>query len=153
MKRAQGSKNVEPIVCLNPVKGLWRVRMDITETDDGAEWLEHDFDHRPTANELRRLYDEYTNSQVKDKILNGMTYDGTRIYLSDENQRNFLSAFFVPAEFKVGEDDEGNAVYKKFTILTKLTAFKTAVFTHIQQCLKEGWEKKDGFDVRPYLRE
>ncbi len=153
MKRAEGSINVEPIVCLNPVKGLWRVRLAITETEAGAEWYEHDFDHRPTADEIRALFVGLVNEKVQQSILTGMTYEGMPVWLSEENQLNFRSTPTVPVRFKLGENPDGTPVYHTFTTQKELTAFNKAVADHIATCLNEGWTEKDAFDVEPYLRE
>ena len=153
MKHAEGGRNPEPIVCLNPVKGLWRVRLAITETENGAEWMEHDFDHRPTADEVRSLFVELVNERVQQSILTGMTYEGQPVWLSEENQLNFRSAPTVPVRFKLGENPDGTPVYHTFTTQKELTAFNKAVADHIAACLNEGWNEKDAFDVEPYLRE
>lgn len=153
MKRAEGGKNPEPIVCLNPVKGLWRVRLAITETENGAEWMEHDFDHRPTADEIKALFVGLVNERVQQSILTGFTYGDKPVWLSEENQLNFRSAPTVPVRFKLGENIDGTPVYHTFTTQKELTAFNKAVADHIAACLNEGWNEKDAFDVEPYLRE
>ena len=153
MKRAEGSINVEPIVCLNPVKGIWRVRLAITETETGAEWYEHDFSHRPTADEVRSLFVQMVNERVQQSILTGMTYEGMPVWLSEENQLNFRSTPTVPVRFKLGETEDGSPVYHTFNTQKELTAFNKAVADHIATCLNEGWTEKDAFDVEPYLRE
>ena len=153
MKRAEGGRNPEPIVCLNPVKGLWRVRLAITETEDGAEWMEHDFDHRPIADEVRSLFVELVNERVQQSILTGFVYEGCPVYLSMENQVTFRNSMTCPVRLKLGEAADGSPVYYEFTSASKLTAFQKAVGNYIQQCLDEGWTEKDAFDVEPYLRE
>ena len=153
MKRAEGGKNPEPIVCLNPVKGMWRVRLAITETENGAEWMEHDFDHRPTADEIHALYVELVNDEVHQRILTGFVYEGRPVYLSMENQVTFRNSMTCPVRLKLGEEADGTPVYYEFTSSSKLTAFQKAVGNHVKECLNEGWKKKDAFDVEPYLRE
>ena len=96
MKRAEGSKDVAPIVCLNPRRGTWRVRLAITETEDGAEWMEEDFDHRPTADEIKALFVGLVNERVQQSILTGFTYGDKPVWLSEENQLNFRSMPTVP---------------------------------------------------------
>lgn len=153
MKRAEGGRNPEPIVCLNPVKGLWRVRLAITETEDGAECMEHDFDHRPTADEVRSLFVELVNERVRQSILTGFVYEGCPVYLSMENQVTFRNSMTCPVRLKLCEAADGSPVYYEFTSASKLTAFQKAVGNHVQRCLDEGWVEKDAFDVEPYLRE
>ena len=153
MKRAEGTRDVAPIECLNPRKGTWRVRLAITETEDGAEWMEQDFDHRPTADEVRTLFVELVNEKVQQSILTGFTYEDHPVWLSTENQLNFRSAPTVPVRFKLGEEEDGSPVYHTFTTQKELTAFNKAVADHIAACLNDGWTRKDAFDVGPYLRE
>lgn len=153
MKRAEGTPNAEPIVCLNPIRGTWRVRLGITPTETGAEWMEEDFDHRPTADEIRALFVELVNEKVQQSILTGMVYNDMPVWLSEENQLNFRSTPTVPVRFKLGEAEDGSPVYHTFTTQKELTAFNKAVADHIAACLNEGWTEKDCFDVEPYLRE
>lgn len=141
------------IECLNPRRGTWRVRLDVSETEEGAEWMEHDFDHRPTADEVRSLYVELVNSEVQQRILSGATFEGKPVWLSTENQLNFRSAPTVPVRFKMGEEPDGSPVYHTFTTQEELEAFNKAVADYIATCLNDGWARKDAFDVEPYLRE
>lgn len=53
VKSTKGSAGAKLLECVNPRRGIWRVRWDVTEHADGtAEWREMDFDHRPTRDEL-----------------------------------------------------------------------------------------------------
>lgn len=159
MKRAEGTIDVAPIECLNPRKGIWRVRLDITETEDGAEWMEHDFDHRPTAEELRALYCDWVDESVRQRIEGGMTYDGSKVWLSQENQMNYMAACLANVKItglisvKVRLGTAENPVYKTFKSFLTLLDFYRQVQQHIQDCLSDGWAKKDAFNVQPYLRE
>lgn len=153
MKRAEGTQDVALIECINPRKGTWRIRLDITAAENGATWMEHDFDHRPTADEIRALYVELVNEEVQQQILTGFTWNDKPVWLSTENQLNFRSAPTMPVRFKLGEDENGTPVYHTFTSQNSLTAFNKAVADHIASCLNDGWTRKDAFDVQPYLRE
>lgn len=153
MKRAEGTQDVALIECINPHKGTWRIRLDITETENGATWMEHDFDHKPTGDEIRSLFVEMVNEEVQQRILTGFTYDGDPVWLSTENQLNFRSAPNMPVRFKLGEDNHGNPVYRNFTSQNSLTAFNKAIANYIAECLNDGWTRKDAFNVQPYLSE
>lgn len=159
MKRAEGTRDVAPIECLNPRKGIWRVRLDITETEDGAEWMEHDFDHRPTVEELRTLYYDWVDESVRQRIEGGMTYEGSKVWLSQENQMNYMAACLSNVKItglisvKVRLGTAENPVYKTFKSFLTLLDFYRQVQQHIQDCLSDGWAKKDAFNVQPYLRE
>ena len=160
MRRAEGTKDVAPIVCLNPRLGQWRVRLAITPTETGAEWYERDFDHRPTADEIRALFVELVNENVQAKIREGLTYEGAMVWLSAENQLNYRNALDVamqtdgdslPVVFKLGTDSE--PVYREFRSVESLQAFVNCCARYVQQCLEEGWRRKEAFDVEPYLKE
>jgi len=56
----------------------------------------------------------------------------------------------IPITFKLGEDENGNAVYHTFTTTEELTGFYLAAVAFIQNCLSEGWQKKDNIDLEPY---
>ena len=159
MRQGEGSRDVELIECLNPMKGIWRARFDVTETEDGATWTEHDFDHRPTAEELRTLFYGWVDETVRQRIESGMTYDGSTVWLSQENQMNYMAATLANMNItgllsvKVRLGTPEAPVYKTFRSLLSLLDFYRQVQQHIQSCLAEGWAKKDAFDVEPYLRE
>lgn len=141
------------IECLNPRKGTWRVRLAVTKTGDGASWMEQDFDHRPTSDEVRSLFVELVNKRVRQSILTGFTYEGKPVWLSEENQLNFRSTHTVPVRFKLGENPDGSPVYHTFNTQQELTDFNMAVSDYVAECLTEGWTDKDSFDVEPYLLE
>ena len=159
MRQGEGSRDVAQIECLNPMKGKWRARFDITETEDGATWVEHDFDHRPTAEELRTLFCAWVDENVRRQIESGMTYEGSTVWLSQENQMNYMAACLANVKItgvinvtvRLGTTE--TPVYKTFRSLLSLLDFYRQVQQHIQNCLATGWAKKDGFNPEPYLRE
>ncbi|MCC8146122.1 MAG: hypothetical protein LIO93_06730 [Bacteroidales bacterium] len=150
MNRTEGSKNIAPMECLNPVKQIWRVRWDIRETgSDTASWLEHDFDHKPEAGEIKEVIISWHNREIKNKILSGFVWRGIPVWLSSENQFNFKAAFdlafqtngaTLPVTFKLGTNEE--PVYQTFETLDELTDFYTQAITHINKVLQEGWKAK-----------
>ena len=56
----------------------------------------------------------------------------------------------LPLRFKLGEDSEGNPVYHTFETVAELDAFYTQAFRYVNQCLNEGWQRKDSIDWEPY---
>ena len=93
------------------------------------------------------------------KILNGypFTPDGAEepivVWLSKESQTNFSEAHrlqVVPVKFKLNEDEEKNAIYHTFTTFAELDRFYKGGVAWIQQCLNEGWQRKDNIDWGPY---
>lgn len=158
MKRAQGNAEVRLLECVNPVRNKWRVRWDVQQREDGsADYMEAELDHQPTEAEISAAVKEWYNVQTEKAILSGFTYDGTPVWLSQENQYNYKAAYdlavqtdgkTLPVTFKFGTDDE--PVYRTFDSLDKLTDFYTSVVKFIQDTLADGWKKKDSIDLSKY---
>lgn len=158
MKRAQGNAEVRLLECVNPVRNKWRVRWDVHKREDGsADYMEAELDHRPTEAEISAAVKEWYNVQTEKAILSGFTYDGTPVWLSQENQYNYKTAYdlavqtdgkTLPVTFKFGTDDE--PVYRTFDSLGKLTDFYTSAVKFIQDTLADGWKKKDSIDLSKY---
>lgn len=99
------------------------------------------------------------NARTDEKILTGFVWNGKPVYLSKENQENYLGALTaaqltegesLPIKFKLGEDEDGKAVYHTFTAVNSLKQFYLEGVAYINQCLNEGWTEKDGIDWEPY---
>ena len=105
------------------------------------------------------------DAQTEEKILTGFIWtdnDGVErhVWLSKENQSNYSEAqrladkkgakSYTPKTFKISEDENKKAYYRTFETLTDLNEFYYAVYDFIEQCLGEGWVKKDSIDFEPY---
>lgn len=121
------------------------------EGDNGYDWR-HTFDHHPTADELKEVITQHIDAQTDGKILSGFVWNGQRVWLSAENQRNFSEAQraamitkgeSLPVTFKIGEDEHKAPVYHEFTTVEELTDFYLQAFAYINQTLNEGWREKD----------
>ena len=158
MKRVQGNPDVALLECTNPVKNKWRVRWDVsTDTDGVTSYMEEEFNHRPSLDEIKNLVAGWINSQTDARILSGYRYDGRMVWLSTENQFNYKAAYdlavqtagaTLPVTFKLGDDD--NPEYVTFESLEALTAFYTGAMQFVQQTLSEGWKAKDSIDLALY---
>lgn len=159
MKRVEGSAGVSLLECTNPVKNKWRVRWDVKTNEDGsASYMEEELDHKPDAEEIRSLVSKWYNDETDERILSGFEYDGQTVWLSSENQFNYKAAYDIavqtsgknlPVTFKLGTDDE--PYYKTFENLESLQDFYLKAMEHIQDTLKEGWEKKDSLNLELYI--
>lgn len=89
------------------------------------------------------------NAQVKAKITSGFRWNDMPVWLSEENQINFSTAV-VPATLKIGEQEDGTAVYHQFDTQEEMDAFNNACVAYKQQCLQEGWQQKDAMDWSPF---
>lgn len=160
MQRVQGNKNVAVIECTSPKRNKWRIRWDFLPDDDNnanASYMEHEFPHKPTDDEIRTLVMKFYNDNIDRQIISGFAYEGTPVWLSTENQFNYKSAFdlalqtdgaTLPVTFKLGTDTL--PAYRTFTTIDELRAFYTAAVAHIQQTLLNGWKQKDAFDLSKY---
>lgn len=157
MKRVDGNPNISLIECTNPVKGLWRIRWDVQTNEDTTSYMEEEFDHKPTPEEVKSIVLPYYNREIESSILSGMEYEGVMVWLSTENQFNYKAAYdlavqtegqSLPVTFKFGTDDEPK--YREFTTLEELSDFYRKSISYVLTTLQEGWKKKDGFDVTLY---
>lgn len=158
MQRATGNTDVALIECINPRKNKWRVRWDVTKNDDGgASWMEEEYTHKPTIEEVKATITDWYNEQVDKKIRSGFEWDGMAIWLSTENQFNYKTAYdlavqtngaTLPMTFKFGTDDE--PIYKDFETIDELADFYTKAVAYVQSVLADGWSAKDNIDWTKY---
>lgn len=112
------------------------------------------------------------DDQTDEKILNGFVWNEKPVKLDFENQFNFKAAYDLaaqtqganlPIKFKLGEAQiekgeneygmlitEKQPIYHTFETMEEFTDFYIKTIAYIQQCLKEGWDKKDNIDWKPY---
>lgn len=113
----------------------------------------------PSFDTVKNTILEDINSQTDEKILSGFVWNNINVWLSAENQRNFSEAqkmaekygsAVLPLRFKLGENENEEAVYHTFETVEELDDFYTKAFRYVNQCLNEGWERKDAIDWTPY---
>ena len=145
-----------PKECFVPVRqDASQVIVSYEMTADGkknAFWHEVTFLKKkgiPTLEQLKQAVIQDINDRVKTAIISGFTYEGNPVWLSQENQLNFSQAV-TPATLKIGEQADGTPIYKTFSDAAELKAFNDACALWRQQCLSEGYQKKDGMDWAPY---
>lgn len=112
-----------------------------------------------TLNMVKDAIIEDIDKQTDEKILNGyeFTPDGAEapivVWLSKESQTNFSEAHrlqIVPIKFKLNETEDKQAIYHEFETFEELDRFYKGGVQYINQCLNEGWIKKDSIDWTPY---
>ncbi len=158
MKRTEGTAGIKLIECVSPARNKWRVRWDVHEKEDGqVDYMEAEFGHRPSIEEIEEVIVGWYNEQTDRAILSGFEYEGNMVWLSAENQFNYKAAYdlavqtdgaTLPVRFKFGTAT--NPVYRVFDNLDDLTAFYTAAMRHIQNTLDAGWQKKDAINFGSY---
>lgn len=156
MRRVKGHTGVPLLECTNPVKGKWRVRWDVQGHDDGtADYMEMEFSHKPSEEEIRETITAYINGQTDAAILRGFAWKGQAVYLSTENQLNFASIerngrISYPLTVKVNETEQGESEYATFERKEDFTAFSQAASLYIIETVQNGWRRKDGLKMEDY---
>ena len=149
------------LLCTNPYKGSYVAYWDFKELEDEQfEYIGEEFDYKPSLSEVKRVITQYYNNLCDEEIRSGLEFEGNQVWLSQENQINYKSAFdlnfqnvsagkpFIPMTFKLGTDEE--PVYRNFEDISDMQVFITACFTHIQNTLSKYWEIKDNIDWNKY---
>ena len=170
MKRIEGTSDVRLIECVNPVRGKWRIRWDVQDRGDGtATYMETEFSHKPTAEEIKKTIIGWYDQQTDAAILSGYEWtvkhgynegQTVRVWLSAENQNNYKAKHDAarmypqlvtfPMTYKISEDEENNAIYETFQNIDELAEFYLGGIAYIEQTVANGWRKKDAVDLSLY---
>ena len=134
----------------------WLLIFGFYDDDDiGSYNWRKNYGHKPTSSEVKSDVEALVNSMTDERIISGFVWHGIKVWLSAENQMNFKAAYdlavqsdgaTLPVKFKLGEDDDGVAVYHTFENIEEFSDFYTSAFGWIKQCLNDGWTEKDGID-------
>ena len=131
--------------------------------DKNSTWYEVYFNKNQypvvTLEDIKEAILADINSQTDKKILTGFVWQEKPVWLSSENQFNFKTAYdlavqtqgqSLPVKFKLGENEESEPVYHTFEDMVEFTDFYTQAIAFINQCLNEGWERKDSINWSLY---
>lgn len=128
--------------------------------EDATGWNYRErFDHRPTLDEIRATIIAQINADTETRILTQFSWNGKPVWLSKENQNNYKAAYdlayqtdgaILPIRFKLGEDEDGNAIYHTFTKIEPFADFITKMITFSNTLLNEGWKEKDSIDYSKF---
>ena len=163
-KRTHGPASPHLVERLDPHSPIYAVRWDVQPNAGGqgsgvfgANYLEAVVDHCPTLSEIRELIGDWSDRLVQEAILTGMEYEGEAVWLSAENQMNYAADYALtistgganlPVTVRLGSD--AAPTYRTFLTVEGLEAFVWAVRTHINQCILEGWLRKENVDYLLY---
>lgn len=119
-----------------------------TDERGGTYEYRHTFDHKPTWEEVEAVLIEAINEHTKEIIINGFRWNGMRVWLSNENQRNFmmmekLTSEAYPRNVKINEDSDGKPIYYTFVSEEEFAAFSKLAAQHVNNTLAAGWNEKD----------
>ena len=150
----------KPVEAINVTDDVYIVRWDCKPLPEGGNmvvWAEEMLYNKPTESEMKRMINGYYNRITDHRILQGFTWRGMPVWLSDENQRNYKAAYdlavqtggeTLPVVFKFGTDEQ--PVYHTFGTMDELEEFYMSIYRHIEQCLADGWANKDAVDYGVY---
>lgn len=165
MKRAQGSKGIALVECINHYIGKYRIRWDVqneVNDEDGEQVVSYYETEIISKSKLdieaiKHAIFDHINHDVDKKIISEFVWENIPIWLSLENQFNYKSAYDLavqtnganlPVVFKFGDD--GNPIYHKFKTVEELSDFYIKAITHINEQLTIGWQKKDSINWDDY---
>lgn len=83
--------------------------------------------------------------------MNRFEYDGIKVWLSDEKQRNYASmerndSLTYPLTVKLNEEADATPIYHTFQTREDFIAFSKAASTYIFKAISDGWKEKDNVD-------
>jgi hypothetical protein len=124
-------------------------------TDDKGSTYEyrHSFDHKPTWDEVKAVLIETINAQTKEKILNGFTWNDMKVWLSEDNQRNFMminNYGVYPLQMKINEAEDGSPIYHTFADANEFNDFSKLASQYVIETLYQGWTEKDQLDAATF---
>lgn len=146
--------DLAPIECINPRRDRWAVRWDIHQKQD-AGWFASEVvvDHRPTVEEIREIITAHIDATTQNDIVNGFSWKGKPVKLTDTAQRNFLFAVFTVD--RTGEIDREQFVglldaQTDAEAADELADMVSAIWEHIQQKRADGIAAKNAVDFSKY---
>lgn len=165
MRESYGNKGTKEVQLINSRKQHYAVRWNFrnVQNEDGVEdennvvFCEEIFKYKPTLSEIKDTVNSWYNDQTNAKILSGYKWNKNTVWLSQENQLNYKTAFDtayqtggqnLPVTFKLGE--ENNPKYVQFNTLDELKSFHLGWTSFITSTVKEGWQLKDAVDWTKY---
>lgn len=126
------------------------------ETEVGT-WTKHTFLKKPSSGQIKDFILAEMNKRIDEKILSGFSWNDMPVWLSTENQFNYKAAYDLavqtnganlPMTFKFGTTE--HPVYHEFTTVEELSDFYAKAMQYINQCLVEGWGRKDAINWSDY---
>ena len=121
-----------------------------TDGTIGWNWRER-FTRKPTLDEIKKLVWATIDAETKDKIVNQFEYEGIKVWLTDERQRNFASienneSVTFPLTLKLNEKADATPIYHTFQTRDEFKKFGEAAACFILETIRNGWKEKDNVD-------
>ena len=114
---------------------------------------------------IKKAIEADINADTVEQITKGFAYTvlhgaqaGTEVnvWLSKENQSDFhamhqnADALTFPVKYKVGELEDGTAVFEEFANAEEMHAICTQTTQHVLTCQQAGWDRKGAIDWSAY---
>ena len=158
MFKIESSLKPVPLRCFDPVGGQYTVAFEVIYDEEKGLWkyYEKDFPYLPGIDEIKKETEDLINSEVAEEIMSGYTWNGMKVWLSLENQRNYESLLtsmqaelnVLPVKLRFGTATEPK--YHVFEDLEEYKEFYTGLQKHITDCLSRGWARKDNVNYKIY---
>lgn len=120
------------------------------EDSMGGYNYRHRFDHQPTEEELRAVIEAHVNEQTQERILTGYKWNDKTVWLSNENQQNYMSDYLsgeLPVNVRVYDPDaDASGTVAVIETTEELADFYHGMVSHVRMCIEEGWSVKDSVD-------
>lgn len=142
-----------PIECINPRRDRWAFRWDHHQEDGAWYAFEAVTDHRPTVDEIRATVAAYIDGVTQDQIINGFTWKGKPVKLTDAAQRNFL--FAVVKVDRTGQIDRQQFIglldaQTDAEAADELGEMVVAIWDHIERKRADGIAAKEAVDFSKF---
>lgn len=148
------SEFLQPVECINPRRSRYAVRWDHHEEAEGG-WFAFEvvFDHAPAVEEIRAVINGHIDELTQQAIINGFSWKGRPVRLTDTAQRNFL--FAVYSLNHTGEIDRAPFVGlleadTDAAAVDELGDMVAAMWDHIKKNRAVGQSLKDAVDYSVY---
>lgn len=122
-----------------------------TDGESSWNWRKRYLMRKPSMDEIKEEVRSTIDAETRDKIVNRFVFNGVKIYLSDEKQRNYAAIqsntdITFPLTLKVNEEEDATPVYYTFATREDFDKFSKEASAYILNTIMDGWKEKDAVD-------
>ena len=127
---------------------------EVTYTNNEMFLKEHGYEeyiqkpYKPTMEEEIEQSIETINKETDERILNDFVWRDNEFYLSLENQFNFKNLYDLRERKEYPITIKTKTGFTTLNDVQDVEEFYLAGFKFIEECLKEGWEKKEASEEK-----
>lgn len=146
---AQGRQDGLYAIGRNKWELIYGFGKDNADDESGWNWRQR-FTQKPSLSEIENIIKETINAETDEKILSGFSWRDMPVWLSQENQFNYKTAYdlavqfggaTLPIKFKFGTDEEPQ--YFVFENMEDFTDFYLKASQYVSETLNAGWDEKE----------